>query len=135
MGSKFAGADDEPIAEINTVPFVDIILVVLIIFMVTTPIIMKPSININLPEAATGEETTPSKFSLTLTAKGDLLLNGEPSTIELIKLQAQEMSATNPMAQAIISADKDVSHGRVVSIIDAVKIGGIKKFAITIEKN
>lgn len=135
MGAKISGDTDEPIADINIVPFVDIILVVLIIFMVTTPIIMKPSINVNLPEAASGEETTPSKFSLTLTSGGDLLLNGEPTTAEEVKLKAQEVSSSNPLAQAIISADKSVSHGRVVSVIDAVKLGGIKKFAITIEKN
>lgn len=135
MGAKFSGDTDEPIADINIVPFVDIILVVLIIFMVTTPIIMKPSINVNLPEAASGEETTPSKFSLTLTAGGELLLNGEPTTTEMVQAKAQEISAGNPLAQAIISADKSVTHGRVVSVIDAVKLGGIKKFAITIEKN
>lgn len=135
MGAKLSGDDDGPIAEINIVPFVDIILVVLIIFMVTTPIIMKPSISVNLPKAASGEETTPSKFSLTLTAKGGLMLNGLPTSIDEIKAAAKEISETNPLAQAIISADKDVSHGRVVSIIDAVKIGGIKKFAITIDKN
>ena len=50
MGSKFSDFD-EPIAEINIVPFVDIILVVLIIFMVTTPLIMKPSINVKLPKS------------------------------------------------------------------------------------
>ncbi|MES2856659.1 MAG: biopolymer transporter ExbD, partial [Bdellovibrionota bacterium] len=57
---KLGGDDDEPIAEINVVPLVDIILVVLIIFMVTAPMVLKPTIDINLPKAASGDETPPT---------------------------------------------------------------------------
>ena len=79
MASKISGDNDEPISEINIVPFVDIILVVLIIFMVTTPFIMKPSINVNLPKAGSGEDTTPSELTITIATDGRLLLNGKPS--------------------------------------------------------
>ena len=61
MGASF-NKDDEAIADINITPFVDIILVVLIIFMVTTPIIMNPGIKIQLPKAASGEETKQTKL-------------------------------------------------------------------------
>ena len=134
MAAKIGGDTDEPIAEINIVPFVDIILVILIIFMVTTPIIMKPSINVNLPKAESGDDTTPSKLGITITKDGRILLNGEPSDEAKVKASAQEVSASKPDIQAIISADKDVAHGQVVSVIDAVKGGGVKKFAITIDK-
>ena len=134
MAANVSGDNDDPIAEINIVPFVDIILVILIIFMVTTPIIMKPSINVNLPKAESGDDTTPSKLGITITREGKVLLNGEPSDEAAIKAYAQQVSATKPDIQAIISADKDVSHGQVVGVIDAVKGGGVKKFAITIDK-
>lgn len=134
MAGKISGDSDDAIAEINIVPFVDIILVVLIIFMVTTPLIMKPSINVNLPKAASGGDTAPSKLSIAITANGSLLLNGSPSTLDKIKEFAVNISKQNPTIQAIISADKDVPHGQVVSAIDAVKSGGVRKFAITIEK-
>lgn len=134
MGSKISGDNDEPIADINIVPFVDIILVVLIIFMVTTPFIMKPSINISLPKAGSGEDTTPSELTITIGAGGMLALNGKGTTEEEINAYAKQLSAKRPDVQAIISADKEVTHGRVVSIIDAVKSGGVKKFAITIDK-
>lgn len=135
MASKISGGDnDEPIADINIVPFVDIILVVLIIFMVTTPFIMKPSINISLPKAGSGDDTTPSELTITIGTGDSLALNGQASTMEAISEYATTMAIKRPDVQAIISADKDVSHGRVVSVIDAVKSGGVKKFAITIEK-
>ena len=70
MAANLGDNNDEPIAEINIVPFVDIILVVLIIFMVTTPFIMKPSINIHLPKAASGSDTTPSQLTITIGSGG-----------------------------------------------------------------
>src|SRR6185312_10165777 len=134
MAGKISGDNDEPISDINIVPFVDIILVVLIIFMVTTPFIMKPSINVNLPKAGSGEDTTPSELTVTITANGSISLNGKSTTEEAITAYAKELAAKRPDTQAIISADKNVTHGRVVGIIDAVKSGGVKKFAITIDK-
>jgi biopolymer transport protein ExbD len=134
MASKITGDNDEPIADINIVPFVDIILVVLIIFMVTTPFIMKPSININLPKAGSGDDTTPSELTVTVGVNDMLALNGKPTTLEALTEYSRELSGKRPDVQAIISADKEVAHGRVVGVIDAVKTGGVKKFAITIDR-
>jgi biopolymer transport protein ExbD len=125
---------DEPIADINVVPLVDIILVVLIIFMVTAPMIMKPNIKVNLPKAASGEQSQPSQLNITLAANGTLFLNGQKSNETAVRSKAQEEIKKNPDVQAIISADKDVPHGRVVGILDIVKLSGVKKFAISIEK-
>ncbi len=125
---------DDIISEINIVPMVDVILVVLIIFMVTAPMIMKPSININLPKAATGEATVPSKLNITLTADGKINLDGKlVDDAEVLATAAEEVKK-NPEIQAIIAADKDVPHGRVVSVLDIVKGSGVKKFAISIDK-
>ncbi len=129
-----ADSSDEVMAEINVVPLVDVILVVLIIFMVTAPMIMKPSINVNLPKAASGEATTPSKLNITISSDGKLNLDGK--SVEDAEVQAAALAEVkkNPDIQAIISADKDVPHGRVVSILDVVKSAGVKKFAISIDK-
>ena len=134
MGMKSNPDSDEAIADINVVPLVDIILVVLIIFMVTAPMIMKPSINVNLPKAASGEETVPSSLSISITAAGTMMLNGQASDEANIQTKAQQEVGKNPDIQAVISADKDVPHGTVVRIIDIVKTAGVKKFAISIEK-
>lgn len=129
-----ADSTDDVMAEINVVPLVDVILVVLIIFMVTAPMIMKPSINVNLPKAASGEATTPSKLNITISSDGKLNLDGK--MVEDTEVQAVAMAEVkkNPEIQAIISADKDVPHGRVVSVLDVVKGAGVKKFAISIDK-
>lgn len=134
MAARTGGESDAPISEINIVPFVDIILVVLIIFMVTTPLIMKPSIAVNLPKAESGDETTPSELSIVIRADGSIHLNGKPSDEAAIKEYATQAAKGKPDIQAIIAADKDVAHGNVIGIIDAVKSAGVKKFAITIDK-
>ena len=134
MGAKLGGSGDDPISEINIVPFVDIILVVLIIFMVTTPIIMKPSINVNLPQAGSGDETTPSEFDVAILPDGKVLLNGKPVDEAGLSQYGAEIIAKKPDVQAIISADKEVPHGRVITIIDAIKSSGVKRFAIATNK-
>src|SRR5271163_3618083 len=96
MASKITGDNDEPIADINIVPFVDIILVTLIIFMVTTPFIMKPSINVNLPKAGSGDDTTPSELSLTITADGHVSLNGKPTDEAAITAYSKDLAAKTP---------------------------------------
>lgn len=134
MAGKYSGGDQDAISDINVVPLVDIILVVLIIFMVTAPMIMKPSINVNLPKAASGDKTAPGGLSITLSTDGRILLNGAESSLEAVRAAAVAELAKNADVQAVISADKDVPHGQVVAMIDLVKTVGVKKFAISIEK-
>lgn len=134
MASKMSSDNDQPIADINVTPFVDIILVVLIIFMVTTPIIMNPSVQINLPKSASGDETVPSQINISIDQNGGLFLNGKPSTVEELGTVAKEQSSAKPDIQAIVSADTNVPHGKVIEIIDAVKSNGVTRFAISISK-
>lgn len=134
MAFKSLHDDNEAIADINVVPLVDIILVVLIIFMVTAPMFMKPTINVNLPKAASGDQTAPSKLNIALTADGRINLNGTFVSEEDVRVKATDEVAKNADVQAIISADKDVPHGKVVGLLDVVKGVGVKKFAISIDK-
>lgn len=127
-------SNDDVLAEINVVPLVDVILVVLIIFMVTAPMIMKPSINVNLPKAGSGEATVPSKLNITIAKDGAITLDGKTADDQKLQAAAREEVKKNSEIQAIISADKDVPHGRVVSVLDLVKAVGVKKFAISIDK-
>jgi biopolymer transport protein ExbD len=114
-------------------PLVDITLVLLIIFMVTTTYIVNPSIKVDLPKAVTGTDQTRTTLALTLTKDGQLYLNGERSDeAQVVKQIAAELPK-NPDLQAIIAADKVVPHGSVVHIIDFVKRAGVRKFAINVD--
>lgn len=133
MGSRLSSGDDDVIADINITPFVDIILVVLIIFMVTATKIVKQSIKVELPEAAAGEGTEDS-IGLTLGKDGELLLDGEPSDAEGVRARIRASKAEGKDVVVLISADKAVAHGRVVWALDLVKGEGVGKFAINIDK-
>ena len=126
--------EDEPISGINVTPLVDVVLVLLIIFMVTTPMIMKPSINVNLPKAASGDKSAPGELLITITKEGRIQANGKDVSDEVLRNMSLELVAQKPEIQAMISADKDTAHGVVVGVMDVVKGAGVKKFAINIEK-
>ncbi len=134
MGAQLGGDDDQPIAAINVVPLVDVILVVLIIFMVTAPLVLKPSIDINLPKASTGEATPQTSLNIALGTDGTVTLNGQPSTLEAITAAASQLALEKPDTAAILAADKSVTLERLTEIIDIVKTAGIKKVAFSIEK-
>jgi biopolymer transport protein ExbD len=133
--SPYEGDDDSGrmITDINVTPLVDIVLVLLIIFMVTTTYIVNPSIKVDLPKAASGTEQTRTSLAVTMTKDGGVYLNGERTDeAGVVRYIAGELPRS-PDLQAIIAADKVVSHGTVVHMIDIVKRAGVRKFAINVE--
>ena len=137
MAAKLGGDDDEGIVDINITPFVDIILVVLIIFMVTATYIVEESIKVNLPEAATGEATEDISLAISMDAAKQMYLDGEETTETQLRqrLKNELRNATEKKVDVVclIGADKSVSHGDVIQIIDLVKQEGVTKFAINID--
>ena len=133
MAGGAAHDSDDIISEINVTPLVDIILVLLIIFMLTANLIDKQSIKVELPEASTGENAEPTILALTMTKNGDLFLNGALTDEAALKAYLPEVAKKDAKAQAIIAADKEVSHGQVIHLIDVVRQGGVYKFALNIE--
>lgn len=133
MAAK-VGSDDESISEINIVPLVDIILVVLIIFMVTAPAMIKPSVSVQLPSAGSSDETQPSLLQVAITADGSIFTNSQEVDEDSLKKIAAAEFERNPEVQAVIAADQEVPHGKVIRVLDWVKSTGVKKFAVTTEK-
>lgn len=134
MAGSFTPDEDAPFASINVVPLVDVILVVLIIFMVTAPMIVRPSINVNLPKATSGEQSTETPFNIAISASGQIFLNGKAASENELSEFAKSTAAKSADTQAVIAADKDTPHGKVVGVLDVVKLAGIKRFAISIDK-
>jgi biopolymer transport protein TolR len=132
MAGKATESDDM-ITEINVVPLVDIVLVVLIIFMLTANLIAAQSIKVDLPEASTGEAAEPTTVALLLSKDGSLYMNGAPTDEAALRAYIPGVIKSDPKAQAIIAADKEVSHGAVIHVIDVVRSSGIYKFALNID--
>ena len=134
-GTNNFGDDDagRMIVDINVTPLVDITLVLLIIFMVTASYIVSPAIKVDLPKAASGTEQTKTTLSLTLAKDGGLYLNGQRSNDQAVVQYIAAELPKNPELQAIIAADRIVSHGDVVHVIDMVKRAGVHRFAINVD--
>ncbi len=129
------GEDEGLLANINIIPFVDIVLVLLIIFMLTSIAIVRASMVVNLPKAATGGARVESTVNVVCSKDGTLMLNGAPSTIPDIAAFVKRESAANPKLQAVIAADKGVEYGRVIDLIDLVKRNGVSAFALDVERD
>jgi len=135
MQIQDSSADDNSlIASINVTPFVDVVLVLLVIFMVTAPLIAKDILNIHLPKTAASDSKAMSHIGVAVNKQGQILLNGVISTEENLRAQVIENLKTQPDTQAIISADSGTEYGNVVRVIDIIKSAGLNKFAIQVEK-
>jgi biopolymer transport protein ExbD len=127
-------------ADINVTPLVDVTLVLLIIFMVAAPLMVSnPSIKVELPKAATGDESTKALLALTMqrrpTAGYDLFVNGVKADEPVLREKAGRLLAANPELQAIVAADRGIAYGDVMHIVDLVKAVGIHKFALSTDPN
>ncbi len=142
MAGGFDQEDEDGISGINVVPLVDIMLVLLIIFMVSTEFVQQdlknripPNIPVELPKAATSVETEPSLLSLVLNNKGELFLNGTKSDLPSVKRYIEEMAAKgDKKLQAVIAADERISHGAVIELVDSVRLWGVDDFAINTKR-
>ncbi|MDQ1351126.1 MAG: biopolymer transport protein TolR [Acidobacteriota bacterium] len=121
------------LAEINVTPLVDVMLVLLIIFMITAPMIQS-GINVNLPSAET--KTNPSSGGLILTITKDRYIYMENTIVNIMLLESRIKSyfIGKPKKIVFIKADKDVSYGYVISVMDALKKAGIETVGMIVEQ-
>lgn len=136
MAGQAGNDDDGEITGINVTPLVDVMLVLLIIFMVTSTYIVQQSIQVQLPKADTGESTTKTKnLAFVMDKAGNLFMDGKATTIEELPAQIEAIKASDSQLQlqAMVSADKETQHGNVVKLIDTVRKVGITDLAINVE--
>ncbi len=133
MGGHSANTDDE-IGGINVTPFVDIALVLLIIFMVTAKYIVSQQIPVDLPQAASSQSAAEVRLaSISIDREQRIFLDGAPTTEPDLRAELHRRWEGDHEIRALIAADRGVLHGRVIEVIDVVRLAGITKFAIQTE--
>lgn len=120
-------------AEINITPFTDVVLVLLIIFMVTTPLLVQPGIKVKLPKAQAAETDTDKTLNILIDARGEIFLDKRKMGIEDLKRELSLRVMSKPDIAIVVKGDKDVKYDSVVRVIDAAKQSGAKKFALAVE--
>ncbi len=132
MAGASSNDDDGLISAINVTPFVDIALVLLIIFMVTARIIVSQGMPMDLPKSASGEALQ-TVFSVELTIDGKTVVDSRAiANDDAILPLAKEAKAKNADMRAVVRADTKVEHGRVIHVLDLLNRGGVSKIAFAV---
>jgi biopolymer transport protein TolR len=133
MGMSTGGGGDGFIAEINVTPFVDVMLVLLIIFMVTAPM-MTQGLEVDLPKTQTVMTLPKDSENLVLTIKKDGSLHLDEYPVQMGELAGHvKRLVTDQKKMLFLRADKDVAYGRVVEVMGALKGAGVDKLGMVAE--
>ena len=126
------------IAEINIAPFTDVILVLLIVFMVTTPLIYRSSIKIALPQVSDNQQPLQTKdINVMITAGGEVYLESQKYNLKLdrdiLKFKMRTLAKSYKDPAIIINGDRSVKYDYVVQVIDMASKAGIKHLVLATE--
>jgi biopolymer transport protein TolR len=123
------GKTQTTLAEINMIPFIDIVLVLLIIFMVTAPVIQS-GIDVNVPKTQAVREIAEEKVVVTINKSQDLYLQNEPVNLNQLGDKIHE-KLLDPSRQSVyLMADQTVPFQTFATVLDALKLAGIENVSI-----
>lgn len=127
QGPSTAG-DDEPIAAINVIPLVDVVLVLLIIFMVTTVFTKDSAMKLDLPEGSRTEQAKqpPAEITVSVDAKERIMVNGSLTTLKELNARIGELTTTNRKSVLVLRGDKKVLYGTIMPVLDEISRSGVQ---------
>jgi biopolymer transport protein ExbD len=117
-------------AALSITPLIDVVLLLLIFFMISTTFVVQPGIPIDLPQAASAAGQIQREWIVAVTAGGDIYLNEVRVTPRTLERQLRAAVGRGEIELLIIKADKAARHGRVVAVMDAAKRAGVRRLAI-----
>ena len=133
MAFKLKSSKKDPISEINVTPFVDVMLVLLIIFMVTAPL-LTVGVQVDLPE--TSADTLPEEnepLTLTINSKGEIFIQESKVEYEKIIAKVLAVSTNRTDTRIYVRGDKTINYGRVLEIMGLLSGSGFTKVALISE--
>lgn len=126
--------DEKEFSEINITPFTDVILVLLIIFMITSPFLISGSFNVKLPESTTAESEVKQESEVYLNANNEVYVNNQKVSLEELPVYMQIEFSKQQTKDVVVKADKNVTHGEFIKLLDALKKSGAGKLLIATTK-
>jgi biopolymer transport protein ExbD len=132
-GGFGSSSDDDVISGINVTPLVDVVLVLLIIFLITAPVLYQSAIKVQLPKAKTGDQADKGPLNFTLSKEGKLSWDKDLIDWDTLIQRLSAMGEQAAKETAIISADEATPHGTVIKLMDALRQAGMTRFALNVE--
>ena len=127
FGGFSKGGDSAPMAEINMIPLIDVMLVLLVIFIITAPLLTH-SVKIDLPKAASKPNPTkPDNIQLGIKAGGDVFWNGENVGKAALFKRMTDAAAIDPQPEVHIRADSTTEYQKVAEVMSAAARAGLVK--------
>ena len=123
-----------PITEINMTPFVDIVLVILIIFLLTATVMMPRTFSIALPKATQADKIERMVVIISIDRDGQIAINGVKVSLDQDFDQIFTGQVQGKEPQAVIAADKETKHGRLIEVIDRLKRLQVQRIGIEVEQ-
>lgn len=124
------GNNHQILPEINIVSLIDIILLMVIFFMVTTTFVANPGLQVKLPKASSDVIKSHQRLEVTVTKEGGLYLNNEMLSLQELHAALQQRVRESEDQVVIIHADEMARHGMVVKVMDAARMAGLEDMAI-----
>lgn len=136
MAGSSSSNDEEPISGINVTPLVDVVLVLLVIFMISAPFLYQTSINVQLPEASTGEQTEKTLWQFTINRAGEVVYQEKTLSWEDAQKAISDLEKhpdRNPAQPVMISADRETPHGLVIKLMDMLRRSGFSRLGLNVD--
>lgn len=129
--------EEHPITEINVTPLTDVFMVLLVIFMVTTPMMIQSAVKVDLPEVSKTEAADEVGIMVTLTRGNKIYVDDqlvpEPQLENLKQWMAGKLSK-QPNRRVIVNGDRGVLHGQYIEVVDTVQQAGAKRIGMGVER-
>jgi biopolymer transport protein TolR len=131
-GGESAGRTRSALAEINVIPLVDVVLVLLLIFMLTAPMMYR-GIDVNLPKTSSKPTAIEERLVLTITKDRLLYLNERPLPLATLEARLRDLIRDRTDKTIFVKADKDLAYGYVVETMDRIRRAGVERVGMVTE--
>jgi biopolymer transport protein ExbD len=116
--------------QIDITPLIDVVFLLLIFLMVSSTFIEQPGIKLSLPSSETASGERVEDLTLTITDKGQLFLNNRPLEREALAAELKRVVEETPEKTLILKADRLVSHGDVITVMDLARKSGVERIVV-----
>ena len=122
-------------SELDMTPMLDVVLIMLIFFIVTTSFVKESGISINTPQAQTASQQQSANIFVAINADGQVWVDHRPVDIRAVRAIVARLHAASPEGSVVIQSDAEATTRNLVAVMDQVRLAGIEKIAIAAQQD